>query len=249
MAFSCDAIASERVCNILLALKMAAVPSWGAVRRQCAYRAQWSRLKWALPTMVLMSYKWPLSMAETAVHNQSDPANPRVNSTHVQTTPSAWELQTDAAKWDPRVTMAEVVGNGTVLVVAGHFEDGVNWTYSFNDVWKSDDLGATWMLQTAGAEFGMRKRHALAALQNGSILVLGGQKCSADWQRLDTGCELCQDVWRSDDMGRSWLAVEAVPAWSARKDAAAVTLLDGGILMIGGSDSFAFDAAYRRRWQ
>jgi len=83
-----------------------------------------------------------------------------------------------------------VLPNGVLLLAGGFGEDRYGRREPLNDVWQSADGGVTWELWGVGLPWSPRGDHALAALPNGEVLVLGGQAsvsggCSADIWSLD----------------------------------------------------------------
>lgn len=131
-----------------------------------------------------------------------------------------WTQMTAAAEWSGRMNHTSVALSDDSIVLMG------GWTssspYYANDVWRSTDLGATWIQMTAAAGWAARYDHTSTVLPDDSIFLMGGR---SDYS----------DAWLSPDMGAAWTEVTPTPPWSARYDASSVTLTDGSVLLIGGS--------------
>ena len=109
-----------------------------------------------------------------------------------------------------------------------------------NDVWRSNDRGASWSLVVAQAPWAPRAGHNL--IRSGGVLYLlagsGGSFRNASENNYYA------DVWQSADIdGAGWLPVFGppeigaefgMPGWSARSDAVAVEINDE-VLITGGT--------------
>lgn len=129
-----------------------------------------------------------------------------------------WHLMTEHADWSARDGHTSVVlSDGSILLMGG----GSGITNTFNDVWRSDDQGATWQLITENAEWSRRIDHTSVVLPDDSILLMGGGGSK-------------NDVWHSTDEGKSWSQMTGEAEWSERGDHASVVLSDGSIVLFGG---------------
>lgn len=136
-------------------------------------------------------------------------------------------LVTPNAGWSERRYHTSVVlPNGDILVMGGTAED----YRQLSDVWISSDGGETWTPQTAHAPWSERKWFSSAALPNGDVLVMGGL--------TETGSvtNYLNDVWLSQDSGKTWTQQTAHAGWSGRRDHTSVVLPNGDVLVQGGID-------------
>jgi len=134
-------------------------------------------------------------------------------------------LKSDADFSKRRGHSSVVLDNGDIILMGGFLDFDV----AVNDVWKSEDGGATWEEINSEADWAARGWHSSVVLPDNSIVLLGGN---------DTA-ELYNDVWRSDDGGESWTELTAGADWSARESFASVVLDDGSIILMGGNDGDA----------
>ena len=118
-----------------------------------------------------------------------------------------WTLVTPNAGWSPRFNhAATVITPQTIVVTGGGSSSGIyslnifhvsllcriplrfnNYhptnfviTGTFNDVWKSDDLGVTWKQVSAAAPWSPRYLHSVVAVGTDSLYILGGIVDSID---------------------------------------------------------------------
>jgi hypothetical protein len=135
-----------------------------------------------------------------------------------------WTQMTTAAEWAAREDHTSVaLPDGSIVLMGGYYWAGTG--IYLNDVWRSTDLGATWDQMTAAALWTARWEHTSVALQDGSIVLMGG------WNGFSMN-----DVWRSDDNGATWTQMTAAAEWTARDDHTSVALPDGSIVLMGGYD-------------
>ena len=99
-------------------------------------------------------------------------------------------------KFPVRRDHSAVAIGDTVYVIAGDQGGGTR-----EDVWTSNDKGATWTQAAANAGFPARRDHASAA-RGGALYVIGGGEGST---------RLFNDVWKSTDGGASWVNVHKNP--------------------------------------
>jgi len=116
----------------------------------------------------------------------------------------------------------------SVLVVGGEsFVRGI--LTGHNDVWRSQDAGATFVQQTTAAGWCGRRYHMVVSVNNqpNSVTLLFGGECGSQKQH---------DVWQSTDLGVSWNLVTAAAPWSSRSRAGAL-FHSGAVVMVSGVDS------------
>jgi hypothetical protein len=136
---------------------------------------------------------------------------------------ATWTEMNTNPDWAPRqyhtsVTMAD----GNIVLMGG--SDG---TLKFkNDVWKSTDDGITWTLVTTTPGWEGRSWHTSVALEDNSILLMGGYTTSGSYKN---------DVWKSTDDGITWTLVNANAGWSPRIGHSSVLTKDGSIILMGGN--------------
>jgi len=93
-----------------------------------------------------------------------------------------------------------------------------------NGVWRSDDLCVSWT-QLPEPGWCARCHHAAVALDDGSVLVLGGR-------RAFEAVEPLGDVWRSRDRGKTWDQIET--SLPQPCDHAPAVVSEGKVLVLGG---------------
>ena len=98
------------------------------------------------------------------------------------------------------------------------------------EVWKSSD-GAVWSHETKdtvnSAKFTPRQEHSSAVL-NGALYVIGGEDTTIG------STVVRNDIWKSDDAGKTWLSV-GVNADALERVRHTSVVLDGTLYVIGGS--------------
>jgi len=130
---------------------------------------------------------------------------------------SGWTQVLSAAPWSARSDPQLAILNGTLLLLGGH----ANSDY-YNDVWSSEDAGATWQ-QRAAAPWAPRSYHT-AKVHEGHLYMLGGHN-NDTW---------FNDVWRTAD-GDSWELVNAHADWTPRA-ATGLQFRRGRMFVLGGSN-------------
>jgi PKD repeat protein len=97
--------------------------------------------------------------------------------------------------------------------------DPTGWEWSFGEM----NYSAPWARVNASA--GWKDRFALTgvALQDGSIVIMGGM-----------GPTAYNDTWLSADNGGTWVLMNASSGWSPRFGASSGVLPDGSIVLTGG---------------
>jgi hypothetical protein len=115
-----------------------------------------------------------------------------------------------------------VLPDGSIVVMGGGDRNGYR-----NDVWRSEDRGATWTQMTASAGWQTRKGQVTVAMPDGSIILMGGES------RLSYATWVDNEVWRSDDKGATWTHVTNA-GWAARVTFTGVVIPDGSIVIMGG---------------
>ncbi|PKL62972.1 MAG: hypothetical protein CVV31_03000 [Methanomicrobiales archaeon HGW-Methanomicrobiales-2] len=119
--------------------------------------------------------------------------------------------------------------DGSIVTMGG---SGAVWRE--NDVWRSDDYGATWTRQTANAEWTARYAHSSVVVGD-SIVLMCGYDGSANQN----------DVWRSDDYGATWVEVTPDDWWPERQHPTSVAMPDGSIILMGGYNTGAMNDVRR----
>ncbi|MDK2989856.1 MAG: hypothetical protein PWR16_1385, partial [Methanoculleus sp.] len=135
-----------------------------------------------------------------------------------ETYDQAWTPVSDSPGWARQNHASVAMPDGSIVLMGGYY---VN---TMNDVWRSDDGGATWTRVNASAGWSARMDHAAVAVGD-SIVLMGGYTGGMAGSQLN-------DVWRSDDGGETWTQLPD-PGWSARNNHAAVAMPDGSIVLMG----------------
>ncbi len=95
---------------------------------------------------------------------------------------ATWTQMTANASWSARWHHTAVaLSDDSIVLIGGEDENG----HLLNDVWISTDMGATWTEITTTVPWNARDGHAIVALSDNSIVLMGGN----DGDRLN-------DVWR-----------------------------------------------------
>lgn len=92
----------------------------------------------------------------------------------------------------------------TIYFLGGDNDDYSTFTFKrFNDMWKSEDLGASWEF-VGLAPWGNRTGHQCVSLDNKCIHCIGGQGCPACAKGKNL---LYSDVWKTCDGAKTWKLV------------------------------------------
>lgn len=132
-----------------------------------------------------------------------------------------------------------VLDDGAILLTGGDARAS-RFGRLMNDVWRSEDHGATWRRLVEEAPWPARSGHSCVALADGTLILLGGV-ASPDWWPLF-------GAWESIDRGKTWSEIipETTSLIPARSRHACVPLADGSFLVIEGEGSAG---AYHDVWQ
>jgi hypothetical protein len=136
----------------------------------------------------------------------------------------------DGAPWSGRYGQSSVVmPDGSIILMGGWSTTG-----GFkNDVWQSQDDGATWTQVDTSSSPSMwtpRYGQSSVVMPDGSIILMGGLRGFEDGSYYN-------DVWQSWDDGATWTRVNVNPGWSGRYGQSSVVMPDGSIVLMGGFDS------------
>lgn len=139
----------------------------------------------------------------------------------------SWTCVIRRSGWNDRFEASVAcLPNGDLMVLGGETSarTAQGWTgVRCNEVWRSSDGGATWVLATAEAGWTKRAQAVSVVLPDGDLVVLGG----------DDGAPRC-DVWRSSDGGVTWVQATAEAEWGARVGFSAGCLANGDLVVMGG---------------
>jgi hypothetical protein len=127
---------------------------------------------------------------------------------------------------------AVTLSDGSIVVMGGYMgEEGDG--LSLNDVWRTTDLGETWVLQNASAGWSDRSEMECVVLSDDTIILISGKRGS-----YGPVCYYCfPDVWKSTDMGVTWTNQSTNLAWGNRYNFGAVALPNDKIVIFGGQTS------------
>ncbi|MCX6689907.1 MAG: hypothetical protein NTZ39_09520, partial [Methanoregula sp.] len=143
---------------------------------------------------------------------------------------TTWTQVNASSGWAGRAAHTSVaMSDGSIVLMGGYGWMG-DYTYYFNDTWRSTDYGTTWTLMNASSGWAGRYAHTSVAMPDGSIVLMGGFR--EDYY--------LRDVWRSTDYGATWTQQTANAGWTARSDHTSVAMPDGSIVLMGGADSTGY---------
>lgn len=125
------------------------------------------------------------------------------------------------------------VAIGKILYIIGGYSDTGN---SLNDVWKSFDLGRTWIEVTRNANFSPRYGHKVITI-NEDIYVIGGYD----------GRQYFNEVWKSKDLGKTWSQMNNIPF--KKRQGFGVINYKEEILLIGGQNQEILTDVWRSEKQ
>jgi hypothetical protein len=148
----------------------------------------------------------------------------------------AWNLQKQNLPWGDRNQISGVeLPNGHILITSG--EVGI---YNYpNDTYRSIDYGKTWTLRNSSGGWAGRGFHRMVALPDGSALLMAGD--------ANLASVFFNDTWRTTDEGATWQRMTANASWSSRSLPAVVTMQDGSVVLMGGTNSL--DGAFGDVWR
>ena len=148
-----------------------------------------------------------------------------VNDTWRSTDEGATWTQVNASPgWSARRQLSSVaMPDGSIVLMGGYSDvDGYR-----NDVWRSDDDGATWTEVNASPGWSPRHLQSSVVMPDSNILLMGGEHYG--W---------LNDTYRSDDDGATWTLLNASPGWTVRCAFDTVVMPDGSIILMGGVNDY-----------
>lgn len=155
-----------------------------------------------------------------------------VNDIWVSTDKGAtWTKQNIISSYQHRFSPQITLTNDDKIVILGGTAGGSKY---LDDVWKSSNLGVTWVNQQVLGDFGTRENFGFVTLPDGDLVIVAG-----DGQETSSG--LYGDTWKSSDGGATWVQMnnsyeESCDGgkWCVRSFGATVSLTDGSIVTMGG---------------
>ena len=135
-----------------------------------------------------------------------------------------WIQQTAAAVRSTMGHTAVVLQDGSIVLMGGNA--GEYYGQYRDEVYRSTDKGVTWTCINQTPGWTARDGHSSVVLQDGSIVLMGGDNNSGSF---------FNDVWRSTDKGFTWTCVNPSAGWTGRSHHTSVVLPDGSILLMGGA--------------
>ena len=136
---------------------------------------------------------------------------------------NGWSLVNPKAAFSVRASPHGVTYNGTFILTGGR--NGTETMH--NDVWRSDDQGVTWQLVVGSAPWEPRAYHFSVMLGN-SLFVMAGQGGNGLSEFFD-------DIWRSDDLGKTWKNTVKHAPWGKRAGGYAF-VYENEIYLMGGAN-------------
>lgn len=145
-----------------------------------------------------------------------------------------WRQLVDHASFGPRHGHAFIVdpANGDMFILGGDAGGvGGQPPLPLQDVWRSRD-GRDWVAVTRAAPWLARKFLGAVVDEQGYLYIAGGL--------TGYGIGGLNDVWRSEDRGRTWSSVTKAATWTARHSFAFARLTagtaTGRFYIVGGDD-------------
>lgn len=177
---------------------------------------------------------------------------------------ATWTRMTEHAEWEPRAGLRVLASEGALLLLGGRTPNNSTIpgdSRIWSDVWRSDDLGRSWVeLLGSDLDHWAPRAYFQAVEKDGFFYVLGGQDYGLEpnpfCELLEQGFEpppglgidpdapcpeffptsqFFNDVWRSSD-GVSWEQMTAAAPWEPRAGLSAAVLGDY-IYVLGGSQN------------
>lgn len=147
----------------------------------------------------------------------------------------AWKQVSAEAPWTARAGLQAVKLGGKLYVLGGRTPASPLIPFAsviFDDIWRSDDKGASWEQVTDDAPWPARAYFEAVTKSRGNgkgkeLFVLGGQN-------FDQPSDFFNDVWRSRDGGETWKQMTESAPWEGRAGLSAV-VRKGKIYVLGGS--------------
>jgi hypothetical protein len=129
----------------------------------------------------------------------------------------------DTNGWLQRYNPGVVVLRDDTIVLMGGYQSNIS--QNTDDVWKSNNYGATWtkIKNNDGVGWSKRNGHCAVVMPDDSIIIIGGT----------TGGTFLHDVWRSTDGGATWSQLPT-NTWSSRYSFGSVLTTDGAVMVAGG---------------
>jgi PKD repeat protein len=139
---------------------------------------------------------------------------------------ATWQLMNESPGWIGREDpTSAVLSDGSILLIGGYNPNHPD-SHVLNDTWRSTDEGATWVQQTAAAEWTARDYPQAAALSDGRIIMMDGD-----------GDDDENQTWVSSDQGVHWTQLMDAP-FTGRYEPSIVAMPDDSILYVGGGFYF-----------
>jgi|GEM_PF-529725 len=195
---------------------------------------------------------WNWSFGDGAWHNTTDPAekNPAhtyaaagtytvsltaSNAAGSDTHTEAGYITVAAAPAGPTAAFSGTPTSGAAPLTVD-FTDAstggpTGWAWFFGD----ETYDQSWVSVNSSFDGAMGNSHAAVAMPDGSIILMGGERGSAQ-----------NKTWRSTDYGASWTQLPDAE-WEARQSHTAVVMQDGSVTVMGGyGGGFTY---YNDTWQ
>ncbi|MGL5956322.1 MAG: Kelch repeat-containing protein [Brevinema sp.] len=141
-----------------------------------------------------------------------------------------WErIDKEGLSFPIRRNFGTAVIDGKIIVVGGYIQRGFREELA-NDVWISEDQGQSWSRIKENTDsptetFTKRQKFGLLVMEK-DIYIIGGYS--------DTGSHL-NDIWKSDDLGKTWKEVVKNANFTPRYGHKA-TAVDSTMYVVGGYD-------------
>jgi hypothetical protein len=142
---------------------------------------------------------------------------------------STWTLVNAGCGWSPRNIHTSVVTPDGSIVLMGGFRCDNTGCHSVDDVWKSADAGASWVMVNDSAWMSGIAMSGVT-MPDSSILLTGGVRINS------TSDTFSNTTWRSADNGATWTQVAVNTGWTPRYGHTNVVMPDGSIVLMGGFD-------------